>query len=99
MQKTDKYGLNLIETTDNVKDTLTGLNENFNLIDENLGKGGGTTEGGTENETDPTVPNYVKEIKEEDIANWNDKYSKEEIDLMIGDIESILHRLNDGEGV
>ena len=104
MQKTDKLGLNLIEVTDTTGDSLAGLNENFaaleQAIEEAGSSGGGESGGGgITNETDPTVPQYVKEIQESDIENWNDKYSKEEIDNMIGDIESVLQRINSGEGV
>ena len=103
MQKTDKLGLNLIEVTDTAGDSLAGLNENFTALEqaiEEAGSSGGESGGGgITSETDPTVPQYVKEIQESDIENWNDKYSKEEIDNMIGDIESILQRINSGEGV
>lgn len=104
MQKTDKLGLNLIEVTDTAGDSLAGLNENFatleQAIEEASSSGGGESGGGgITNETDPTVPQYIKEIQESDIENWNDKYSKEEIDNMIGDIESVLQRINSGEGV
>ena len=103
MQKTDKLGLNLIEVTDTAGDSLAGLNENFatleQAIEEAGSNGGESGGGGITNEADPTVPEYIKEIQESDIENWNDKYSKEEIDNMIGDIESILQRINSGEGV
>ena len=35
-------------------------------------------------ETDPTVPDYVKSITEDNIASWADKYTKTEIDAKIG---------------
>ena len=50
-------------------------------------------------ETDPTVPNFVKNITEGDIENWNDKYTKIEVDSMIGDVEMILATLTTGSGV
>ena len=71
MQQTDKWNLKLIELDDEIVDSLSAINENFNKIDENLGTGGGIVE-----ETDPTVPEYVKNIKESDIENWNSKQEK-----------------------
>ena len=50
-------------------------------------------------ETDPTVPNFVKNITEGDIENWNDKYTKIEVDSMMGDVEMILATLTTGSGV
>ena len=76
MQQTEKFGLNLIETEDEIIDSLAAINENFNMIDENMGTGGGSGEGGITNETDPTVPEYVKNIQESDIENWNGKQDK-----------------------
>lgn len=100
MQKTEKLELNLIETTDMVVSSLAAINENFNKIETAIEEGGSDNNGGEiVTETDPTVPQHVKEIQESDIENWNDKYTKEEVDDMIGDIESILQRINSGEGV
>ena len=77
MQQTDKWNLKLIELDDEIVDSLSAINENFNKIDENLGTGGGGgTSGGITEETDPTVPEYVKNIKESDIENWNSKQEK-----------------------
>ena len=50
-------------------------------------------------ETDPTVPSHVKSITQANITSWNDKYTKTEINNMIGDVESILRRLTTGSGV
>lgn len=76
MQKTEKMQFNLIEGNDEVLQSLEALNENFQKIDENIGNGGGIEE-----EKDPTVPEYVKNIKESDIENWNNKQEK----LMAGE--------------
>lgn len=76
MQQTEKFGLNLIETEDEIIDSLAAINENFNKIDENMGTGGGSGEGGITNETDPTVPEYVKNIQESDIEKWDNKQDK-----------------------
>jgi hypothetical protein len=76
MQQTEKFGLNLIETEDEIIDSLAAINENFNKIDKNMGTGGGSGEGGITNETDPTVPEYVKNIQESDIEKWNNKQDK-----------------------
>ena len=76
MQQTEKFGLNLIETEDEIIDSLAAINANFNKIDENMGTGGGSGEGGITNETDPTVPEYVKNIQESDIENWNNKQDR-----------------------
>ena len=77
MQQTDKWNLKLIELDDEIVDSLSAINENFNKIDKNLGTGGGGgTSGGIKEETDPTVPEYVKNIKESDIENWNSKQEK-----------------------
>ena len=38
--------------------------------------GGSGGSGGIVNETDPTVPQYVKDISESDINNWNNKLDK-----------------------
>ena len=74
MQQTDKWNLNLIETDDEIVESLRAINENFNKIDENMGTGGGG--GGVSEETDPTVPEHVKNIQESDIENWNNKQNK-----------------------
>lgn len=66
-------------------------------------------------ETDPTVPQHVKDITQEDIENWNKKsdfsgnyedlnnkpdiYNKTEIDTMLGNVEAILETLTTGSGV
>jgi hypothetical protein len=77
VQQTDKWNLKLIELDDEIVNSLSAINENFNKIDENLGTGGGGgTSGGITEETDPTVPEYVKNIKESDIENWNNKQEK-----------------------
>lgn len=73
MQQTENFGLNLIETEDEIIASLDAINENFNIIDENMGTGGGSGEGGITNETDPTVPTYVKNITQENILAWNNK--------------------------
>lgn len=52
-------------------------------------------------ETDPTVPNYVKSITQEDITNWNNKLSSipsnyitdDELNDVVGDINTILSTL------
>lgn len=41
MQQTTNYNLNLIEETDEIISSISGINDNFKKIDENLGKGGG----------------------------------------------------------
>lgn len=50
-------------------------------------------------ESDPTVPTHVKNITEANITNWNDKYTKTEIDTKIGDVETILETITTGSGV
>ena len=47
--------------------------EFLNLYNEVLGSVNIETSNGISNETDPTVPSYVKRIKQEDINNWNNK--------------------------
>lgn len=56
-------------------------NEVVNEI-EIKGIGGGITE-----ETDPTVPQYVKEIKETDIENWNNKVDDTDIQDFVTNAE------------
>lgn len=41
---------------------------------------GAVIAGGITEEVDPTVPQYVKDITEQDIANWNNKLDKDELD-------------------
>lgn len=94
MIQTENYGLYKIEHSDDILSSIDAINLNMEKIDENLGAGGATLE-----ETDPTVPQYVKNINESDIENWNDKYNKTEIDTMIGDVETILETLTAGSGV
>lgn len=48
---------------ENLEDTVGKINENVKQLQEKV-------------EEDPTVPNYVKEIKEDDINNWNSIYWK-----------------------
>lgn len=49
------------------------------LLKEFTYVGGGSGSGGIVEETDPTVPSYVKNIKESDIGRWNNKAEKSEI--------------------
>lgn len=59
-------------------------------------------------ETDPTVPNYVKDITQQDITNWNNKLSSvpsnyvtdEQLNQVLGNINNVLSTLTtveDGE--
>lgn len=41
--------------------------------------GGGGSGGGIVDETDPTVPSYVKEITEENISSWNSKVDQDQL--------------------
>lgn len=41
---------------------------------------------GITNETDPTVPSYVKAIKESDIENWNNKATTGYVDQKVADL-------------
>ena len=100
-----------------------------NKVDKETGKGLSTNDYTTEEknklknlptnpiaeETDPTVPQHVKDITQEDIENWNNKsdfsgnyedlnntpdiYTKTEINNMLGDVETILETLTTGSGV
>lgn len=97
----------LNENADKIDEVL------FNKVEKEEGKGLSTNDYSNEDknkldnlpvdplteETDPTVPNFVKNITEGDIKNWNDKYTKIEVDTMIGDIETILATLTTGSGV
>lgn len=64
----------ITETELNEKGYLTSVPKNYKTKEENdvlyQEKGDYLTD---YTETDPTVPNYVKNIKETDIANWNNK--------------------------
>lgn len=51
------------------KPSINGIILEGNKISEELG----IISGGLEKEEDPTVPSYVKQILEEDIAKWNNK--------------------------
>ena len=42
--------------------------------------------GGITEETDPTVPEYIKNITEEDIQNWNNKASIDEVEQSISEV-------------
>ncbi len=78
MKQTDNYNLNLIENTDKILDSLSGLNVNFTTIDTNLknkvqqeeGKGLSTNDFTTEEkeklENTPIITN-------EDVQKWNNK--------------------------
>lgn len=48
----------------------------------------GSGGGGITNEKDPTVPSYVKAIKENDISNWNNKASK---DFVLEQISKLIN--------
>lgn len=50
-------------------------------------------------ESDPTVPDFVKNLTQEDIQNWNDKYTKAEIDALIGTFEADITNLIEGDGI
>ena len=52
------------------KDLPAKLNEMQDAIDE------AASQGGIQQESDPTVPTYVKGITQQDITNWNNKYTK-----------------------
>lgn len=100
MQQTDKWQFNLVELNDEIPASLAAINENFDKIDKNMGTGSG----GVESETDPTVPEHVKNITQEDIDKWNsggggDYYTKEEIDQMLGEYETSMLDLIEGGGV
>ena len=40
-------------------------------------------------ETDPTVPSYVKAIKESDIENWNNKATTDYVDEQVDDVREV----------
>ena len=48
---------------------------------------------GEGDEVDPTVPNHVKQITEENITNWNGKVSKGEFDNKVKEINTIVSGL------
>lgn len=89
MRKTDNYGLTLYDKEDNMIITAeeNSLNANMEIIDKTLKEKANNGEIPTKlselendsgfikdyTETDPTVPSYVKNIKESDIENWNSK--------------------------
>jgi lysophospholipase L1-like esterase len=89
MKKTDNYGLTLYEKTDNMSISAeeNSLNANMKIIDNTLKEKANNKEIPTKvseltndsgfitdyTETDPTVPNHVKNIKETDISKWNSK--------------------------
>lgn len=89
MKKTDNYGLALYDKEDkfNITAEENSLNANMEIIDKTLKEKADiedirTKTSELENdsgfitdytETDPTVPDYVKNIKESDIENWNNK--------------------------
>lgn len=111
---TDKDGVKIAEIKDGETYDDTELVQKVNnKVEKEEGKGLSTNDYSDEDknkldnlpvnplieETDPTVPNFVKNITEGDIENWNDKYTKIEVDSMIGDVEMILATLTTGSGV
>ena len=57
MQQTTNYNLNLIENSDEIISSIDGINNNFKIIDENLGKSGGG--GGSDTPTYEQLVNYT----------------------------------------
>lgn len=68
----------------------------YNMANQEVGSvdlsgfGGGTgSSGGISQETDPTVPDYVKSITQEDIAEWNNKATIQYVDEQIDDVREV----------
>lgn len=81
------------------KDTVGvgGGTSNYNELDNKPSINGVTLEGNktTEElgiiskETDPTVPDYIKNIREEDIESWNNKATTDYVDEQVDDVREV----------
>ena len=68
-------------------DVLRFYNANGDITQEiSLPTGSGS---GVEQESDPTVPGYVKSITEENIENWNNKATTEYVDNQVNDVRNV----------